>query len=142
MVELTLFKENDMWTVHLGKYPFEAIAATHYPLIPASQSLYRLVTAIHNIYPDSKVWIDPNITDNPFLHHSLFTTRHYGLTPIYENVQATIDNSHEKVCDLCGSRACYNSHLNGWQCTRAKCSARESPVTVGQFIRPSRNARR
>lgn len=140
-MEITIHKENDMWTAHMGKYSFEPNYNTSHPLIPASQPLYRLIVAFHNVYPDCKVWIDPGITDNPFLHHSLFVTRYHGLTPIYENVQATIDNSHDKVCDLCGGRACYNSSINVWQCTLQKCGARESPVYAGRFYKLVRGVR-
>lgn len=139
-MELTIFKENDTWTVHMGKYAFENGAI--YPLGPASESLFRWITAIRNVYPDCKVWIDPHITDNPFLINSLLTMRQYGMTPIYEHVQEYINNSRDKICNLCGSRACYNNSINGWKCTNKRCGAHESFIDKGRFFRLSRNARR
>lgn len=139
-MELTIYKENEMWTAHMGKYTFEN-GAVHV-LTPASSSLYRLITAIHIRHPECKVWIDPNITDNPFLQKTLFTMRHYNLTPIYEHVQMYIDNSGDKICNLCDTRACYNNSVRGWQCTSRRCGAIESFINKGRYFRLSRNARR
>lgn len=136
-MELTIHKENDMWTAHVGGQLEEQKI---FPLGPASESLFRWVTAIHNCYPGSKVWIDPQITPNPFLAKALFIARYYGLAPLYQDVQETIDNSQEKVCNLCASRACYNASVRGWVCTN--CGAHESFIDRGRFFKLSRNARK
>lgn len=114
-MELTIYRNAGMWEAHTEQKV--------YPLVPDTRPLLRLVKAIHNTHPGSLVWIDSNISINPFLRQRLFTTRHYRLIPDYEAIQATLNHPEVRRCQLCDSEAWYTADRGMWQCARSKCSA-------------------
>lgn len=140
-MELTIHRENGFWTAHIGELFHESQV---YPLIPESKSLYLLVKAIESTYPKAAVWIDPRITDNPFLSKALFFTKYHKIAPDYERIQFTLEHPGTKQCGICGGEGWYNCfanyywHVGWWECTH--CQAREA--SDGEWYKLTRFARR
>lgn len=132
-MEIMIKREAGTWMAYVEKWV--------YPLVSDTRSLLLLTRAIKQNYPDSRVWIDSKITENPFLRARLFTCNQYKLTPDYEQVQIALNHPKTKPCGLCDSEAWYDPDKNMYRCARSKCNAFEYPNS-SYWFRLSRNARR
>jgi hypothetical protein len=63
--DLHIHKENGMWTAHVsGEAGKEDLV---YPLVKDDKPLWRLIKAIQNVSPQSRVFVDDAISEHPFI---------------------------------------------------------------------------
>lgn len=107
-MELTIYKESDMWTAHVDD--------KIHSLMPSSRSLLFLVRAIHKTHPGSTVQISESISNNPYLANHIVHMKWMRMTPDYSVVQEYLDHPAIKICDMCECEAWYNEVVRTWQC--------------------------
>lgn len=134
-MKVKVFREDGYWTAHVeddwGK------EKQIHRIVPDSHRFLAVIKAMQETYPDQKIWIDKNISPNPWVFIGIENLQFFGMTPIYEDIDKMLLYGEEKkICNLCKGDAWYNSSVNCFQCRN--CRAHESMVDRGRFFKLSK----
>ena len=127
-MRLTLFKEKGFWTAHVSQ---DWKPTKISKIIEDKYRLLSVVKAIQEVYPGEKIWLDKNMSPNPWVYISIQNFQFFGETPIYEDIDHMLLKNEVRNCTLCKGKAWYNSSVKCFQCT--ECRAQERMMNLGSL---------
>lgn len=126
-----LHRDGSQWTLHIktaiGKPDqVHVIGSDIHPFM-------AIIKGLKYYYPQHRLFVDPQLSQNPFVSNHIFNTQYHGKEPDYVFIHRSIGQWMVKACRKCHGDAYYNPAINHYQCIR--CKAVESHAHPSRYFR-------